>query len=134
MRPNVILEPVNVLVFLPAFFLAYALRFLLAYVLALLAFWSQRADALLSLNDTLVFLFAGQVAPIALLPGVLQAAALWLPYRYMLSFPVELLLGGMSQNQVLAGFAGQLGWLLAAFMLHQLVWKRGLRHYTAVGG
>jgi ABC-2 type transport system permease protein len=134
LRPVVMVAPQNGLLFIPALLLAYALRFLMAYVLALLAFWSQRADALLSLNDTLLFLFAGQVAPIALLPTALQTAAMLLPFRYMLSFPVELLVGKLSSAQVLAGFTGQLVWLLAAFLLHQWVWKRGLRHYSAVGG
>jgi len=134
LRPVVMIAPLNWLLFVPALVLAYTLRFLMAYVLALLAFWSQRADALLSLNDTLLFLFAGQVAPIALLPGALQTAAVLLPFRYMLSFPVELLLGRMTPQQTLAGFAGQAGWLLVAFLLHQLVWKHGLRHYSAVGG
>ena len=40
-----------------------------------------------------MFVFAGQVAPTALLPGGLRTAAEWLPFRYMLGFPIEVLLG-----------------------------------------
>lgn len=134
LRPAVEITLPNFLLFLLALLLAYFLRFLLAYVLALLALWSQRADALLSLNDTLLFLFSGQVAPFALLPGGLQVVASWLPYRYMLGFPVEVLLGRLPPAQVGEGFLGLGGWLVITILLHQVVWKLGLRHYSAVGG
>ena len=47
----------------------------------MLAFWATRADALLAVQDALIFLLAGQVAPIQLLPGGLRNAAVALPFR-----------------------------------------------------
>ncbi len=134
LRPVLALSAPAILAFGVALLLAQALRFLLAYGLALLALWSERADALLRLNDTLLFLLAGQVAPTALLPDALQRIASALPYRYTLGFPIELLLGRLSPAQQRAGFAWQLGWLAAALLLQQMVWKRGIRRYSALGG
>ncbi len=114
--------------------LAQIMRFIIAYVLALSAFWSQRADALLGLNDSLVFLFAGQVAPTALLPGLLRQVATVLPYRYMLGFPIEVLMGRLSSAEILVGLGWQAGWLAVALLLYRLVWRRGLRRYVATGG
>lgn len=113
---------------------AWALRFLWGFWLALLAFWATRADALLALQDSLVFLLAGVVAPVSLLPGVLQAAARWLPFRYMVGFPVEVLMQPLPAAELTAGFACLAGWLVIAGGLCMLLWRRGLRHYTAVGG
>jgi ABC-2 type transport system permease protein len=124
----------DVLFFLPALLLAWALRFLWGYWLALLAFWVARADALLTVQDSLVFLLAGQVAPIALLPGFLQSAAVVLPFRYMLSFPVEVLLGHVDAAGLASGFALQTAWLAAAAVLSIIVWRSGVRRYSAVGG
>ncbi len=124
----------DLLLFLPALLLAWLLRFFWGYWLALLAFWATRADALLSLQDALVFLLAGQVAPVALLPGALQSAATWLPFRYMVGFPVEILTGQLDAAAIRAGFAIQLGWLAVALALSALLWRRGLRRYAAVGG
>ena len=104
LRPELHLTLTNALMFLPALLLAWALRFFWGYCLALLAFWTTRADALLSLQDALIFLLAGQVAPIALLPGVLQTAAKVLPFRYMVAFPVEVLTGQVSGIAALNGF------------------------------
>ncbi|MEW5871304.1 MAG: ABC-2 family transporter protein [Chloroflexota bacterium] len=134
LRPELHLSPPAVLAFLPALLLAWALRFLWGYWLALLAFWAARADALLALQDTLVFLLAGQVAPLALLPGPMQVAALLLPFRYMLGFPVEVLTGQASGAALWAGFAGQAAWLGLAVLLYALLWRAGLRRYAAIGG
>jgi viologen exporter family transport system permease protein len=124
----------NGLAFVPALALAWALRFFWGYWLALLAFWATRADALLGLQDALVFLLAGQVAPVALLPGVMRTAALVLPFRYMVGFPVEVLTGQLSAGEVAAGFAAQAGWLCVALALFAALWRAGLRRYSAVGG
>jgi ABC-2 type transport system permease protein len=122
------------LAFLPALALAWALRFLWGYWLALLAFWAARADGLLALQDALVFLLGGVVAPVALLPGVLHSLALVLPFRYMIGFPVDLLATPMTAAQVGLGLLAQLGWLAITIALTVLVWRLGLRRYEAVGG
>ena len=122
------------LLFIPALFFAWFLRFFWGYWLALLSFWAARADSLLALQDTLVFLVGGHLAPIALLPAWLQGPAKVLPFRYMSAFPVEILTGQLERGEILLGFAVQMAWGLAAFLLYRLIWARGIRHYEAVGG
>ena len=134
LRPELALTWQNTLAFIPALALAWALRFLWGYWLALLAFWAARADGLLALQDSLVFLLGGQVAPIILLPGLMQAAAVILPFRYMVGFPVEVLTGQLQGADLWLGFAFQTGWLLAAVILFATLWRLGVKHYEAVGG
>lgn len=134
LRPEMALTPLNALAFVPALLLAWLLRFFWGYWLALLAFWAARADALLAVQDSLIFLLAGQVAPISLLPVILQNAAKLLPFRYMVSFPVEVFVGQLTPIEVLTGAAIQIGWLLAAVSLSAVMWRAGLRRYSAVGG
>lgn len=134
LRPEMHITPENALAFLPALVLAWALRFFWGYWLALLAFWATRADALLALQDSLIFLLAGQVAPIALLPGALQTAAKVLPFRYMIAFPVEVLTGQVDAAGLASGFAIQAGWLMVALGLYAVLWHIGVRRYAAVGG
>ena len=93
-----------------------------------------RSDALLSIQDTLIFLLAGQVAPVVLLPGVLHNIAIVLPFRYMISFPLEILLGHLSVPGLLTGLAYQISWGAIAFVVFTTTWRRGLRYYTAIGG
>lgn len=134
LRPELHTNPHQVFLFCAALGLAWLLRFLWGYWLALLAFWITRADSLLALQDALIFLLAGQVAPVNLLPGVLRQVAVWLPFRYMVGFPVEVLTGQAVGADLALGFAVQVGWLLVALTLYLVLWRQGVRRYTAVGG
>jgi ABC-2 type transport system permease protein len=134
LRPELHVTLQSGLAFVPALGLAWALRFFWGYWLALLAFWATRADGLLALQDSLVFLLAGQVAPTALLPGLLQKAATVLPFRYMVGFPVEVLTGQLDPAELWTGFAFQAGWLAVALVLFVTLWRTGLKRYSAVGG
>ncbi len=134
LRPELHVTAQDGLAFLPALAMAWALRFLWGYWIALLSFWATRADALLSLQESLVFLLGGQVAPFALLPEGMQAVATILPFRYMAGFPVEVLAGQLSRAQLQIGFAFQGGWLLIALALSVMLWRAGLKRYSAVGG
>jgi ABC-2 type transport system permease protein len=134
LKPEMTFTLEKSLLFLLALLLAWALRFLWGYWIALLAFWTARADALLTLQDSLIFLLAGQVAPIALLPGFLQNAAVLLPFRYMVAFPVEILTGNLAGTDLQTGFLIQILWLVAASGLTVTIWKRGIQRYAGFGG
>lgn len=113
---------------------AWALRFLWGYWLALTAFWSTRSNALVLMQDALVFVLAGQVAPTDLLPGGLRTVAEWLPFRYMLGFPIEVLLGRVHEGALTRGLILQIAWLSAAGGLAYSFWRLGVRRHAAVGG
>lgn len=134
LKPDLHPGLMEVAAFIPALLMAWLLRFFWGYALALLAFWATRSYSLLPLQDTLVFLFAGQVAPVALLPGVLQTVAVILPFRYMVGFPVEALTGQLDAVGLARGFAIQAAWLALALILSAITWKQGVKRYAAVGG
>ena len=134
LRPEISFTATNLLIFFPTLLLAWALRFFWGIWLALLAFWATRADGLLALQDSLIFLIGGQVAPTRLLPPFIQSLSMILPFRYMVAFPVEVLTGQLSQHEILTGFIFQVCWLAVACTLYALVWHKGVRRYAAVGG
>jgi ABC-2 type transport system permease protein len=102
--------------------------------MALLAFWFTNSMGLIGLQDAFTFLLAGQIAPVALLPGPMQTLAIWLPFRYMMGFPVEVLMGQLTPSEIAMGFGIQLFWISVALVMSVFTWQRGLRRYTAVGG
>jgi ABC-2 type transport system permease protein len=57
-----------------------------------------------------------------------------LPFRYMVGFPIEVLTGHLATRELLFGFSCQLGWLSLTVILSRLVWRSGLRRYSAIGG
>ena len=123
----------NVALFLPSLFLAFLLRFLLEWTLALSVFWTTRVSAVNQTYFVVMLFLSGQFTPLTLLPHPIQIVAAILPFRWMLGFPVELLLGRLTFAEAMTGLAVQAAWLIAAFVLMRLVWRTGLRVYAAVG-
>jgi ABC-2 type transport system permease protein len=119
--------------FVPSVLLGAALRFVFGWLVAMLAFWTTRVQVAVHLADRVSFLFAGQVAPLALMPGPLQAIAYALPFGYMLGVPADILRGGMRLEPALLLIAGQAAWLGLSYAVLQVAWRAGLRQYSAVG-
>jgi ABC-2 type transport system permease protein len=134
LKPDFHFTSTTVMKFILALGMAWALRFFWGYWIALLAFWATRANALLAVQDSLIFLLAGQVAPTTLLPDILEKTAVILPFRYMIGFPVEILTGDLSGSEIQLGFLTQAGWLVFTFLLFLRVWRVGVKQYSAVGG
>jgi ABC-2 type transport system permease protein len=122
-----------VALFVPALLLAFLVRFLVEWTLALAAFWTTRVSAINQTYFVAALFLSGQMAPLSLLPFPVQAAAAVLPFRWTVGFPVELLLGRLSLSQALTGLAAQAAWLACALLLLRGVWRSALRMYSAVG-
>lgn len=121
-------------VFLLALILAWLLRFIFQWAFGMIAFWTTQIDGLWSAYVTLQTMLGGFLAPIALLPEAMQVAANLLPFRWIFGFPVEVLLGRLSQQEAAVGLLIQLGWVLASYGVLRLCWRYAVRHYGAVGG
>jgi len=132
-RPALQPQPWMAAAFLPAVLLAFLLRFLSGWTLALAGFWTTRVLAINQLYYMAMLFLSGQMVPLSLLPGPVQALAAVLPFRWMVAFPVELLLGQLSPEETLAGFGVQLAWIAAHAVAAACVWRAGLRRYSAVG-
>ena len=66
-------------------------------------------------------------------PGFVRDLAIALPPRYTLGFPVEVVLGRLDAAELAVGFAVQGAWIAAAAMSFVIVWRSGIKRYSAVG-
>jgi len=123
-----------VLAALPALVLAAGIQFLFTFSLAMTAFWTERAHAVVHLGSTLIFLLGGVAVPISLMPGVLLPFVELLPFRYMMAFPAEIVADAMTLEQLGFGYVIQLVWLLIFGWVSRRLWRSGVRRYTVVGG
>jgi ABC-2 type transport system permease protein len=113
--------------------LAFVVRFTLEWTLALAAFWTTRINAINQTYDVTFIFLSGFFAPLAVMPQSVQILANLLPFRWLLAFPIELLLGRLTVQETLIGFAMQGFWLLATLTLLSFVWRAGVKQYSAVG-
>ncbi|MDQ6669187.1 MAG: ABC-2 family transporter protein [Chloroflexota bacterium] len=119
--------------FAPALLLAFVVRFLNGWMLALSAFWLTRTQALIQAYLLLLLFLGGQAMPLSLLPDWVQTVAWLSPFRWILAFPTELLIGRLTPAETLAGFGMQLLWAVASLLLLRLCWRAAVRRYSAVG-
>ncbi len=125
--------PWSIVLFIPALMAAFMMRFLLEWTLALVSFWITRVSAINQTYFVLMLFLSGQIAPLTLLPYPVQIAADILPFRWFIGFPVELLLGRLTFQETLIGLGAQAAWLIASVVALKLVWRAGIRAYSAVG-
>lgn len=118
---------------IPALILAGMMRYIFQYSLAVIAFWTTRVEAINQLYFTMDSFLGGRIAPLSLLPPWLAAASLYSPFRSMAAFPVELFLGRVPPADILPGFGLQIFWLAVSISLLRVLWRAGIRQYSAVG-
>ena len=125
--------PWIIILFIPGLLLAFAIRFLLEWTLAQAAFWTTRVSAINQIYFFLLLFLSGQIAPLTLLPHSIQIAAKILPFYWTIGFPTELLLGRLTLTGALVGIGIQAVWLIIALFFMRLVWRLGIKVYSAVG-
>jgi ABC-2 type transport system permease protein len=118
---------------IPSIILGACLQFIFGWAVAALAFWTTRLQSVVRVYDRLGFLFSGQIAPLTLMPGPLAVLGFILPFAYTLWVPAEILRGGPTLDQALTLVGLQVLWLGLASLLFFVVWRYGLRQFSAVG-
>jgi ABC-2 type transport system permease protein len=64
----------------------------------------------------------------------LQIAADFLPFRWIMAFPVELIMGRLSGAEALSGVIAQFIWIGLGLTAGIVIWQKSLKRYSAVGG
>jgi ABC-2 type transport system permease protein len=118
----------------PALLLSAMIQFSIAYCFGLLTFWFLEIQGFVILSMAVETVLGGQIFPLDLLPAWLFRIAQFLPFYYQMYFPGAIITGRIDFAQALQGLGIQVGWVLALLALNQLLWVRGLRRHTAVGG
>lgn len=126
--------PLQLALIVPSLALAWLITFNVLFAIGAIGFLVTKTMALLNLYFGLFSLLSGYLLPIDLLPWILRWLAEVLPFRFMLSAPVELMTMRLDAGAALALLGGQLAWAIATLAIALWVWNRGLRRYEAVGG
>ncbi len=113
---------------------SWCITFSVMVTIGTLGLYWESSVALFHLWLGLFFILSGYTIPLELFPPWLLNPVRWLPFRFQLSFPVEVLLGLMSRRESL--FLLSVQWLSVALLISAalLLWRRGLKHYAAYGG
>jgi len=119
--------------FLTAIVLGHFVSFFITYAFGLLALYFVETRSLFNFWYMPMIIFSGQIAPIAMFPPGVQAFAFWLPFRYTIGLPTEILLGRLSTLEVRQGLLMQVAWIVIALIIGRILWRSGLKRFTGVG-
>jgi ABC-2 type transport system permease protein len=110
------------------------IQFFIAYSLAMLAFWILEITTIVFILYSFEYFLSGHIFPLDIMPVWFQATLKWLPFTYELYFPIAVFLEKVRGAQLWSGLAIQACWLALMFAIARTMWRRGVRHYQAVGG
>ena len=71
--------------------------------------------------------------PLPLMPKVIQDIAQYLPFQLLIYYPIQLILGKLSTEQIIQGYVMAFIWLGISMFLFNWVWRNGVKRYSAVG-
>ncbi len=109
-------------------------RFLVSWLIALTAFWFQQSKSLTHLKWMLEGLFGGAWLPLYFFPGWFFAIARWTPFYSWYYLPIQLINNQVVQSELIRATVVATAWLIGLFLIGDVVWKRAILRYSAVGG
>ena len=121
------------LLFMLSVTLAFLIRFMIDYIIGILAFWTEQALAFDETYFILATFLAGGFAPLELFPTAVRNFVEWTPFPYVVYYPAKILTGQLPASDTARVFAVQLAWVLSLVLLRQVMWRVGLKKYGAVG-
>lgn len=125
----------NLGIFISSLFLSFLINFFIKLILGLTTIWLSEAGWLFLIFEILISLFSGEVIPLDLFPNSLIVVNNYLPFKYLLYFPLSLILHRpISGREIVIGFSLQLFWLIFSYCLYRFVFRRGVKSYSAYGG
>ena len=132
--PTLSPNAVQIATFAIAIWGAYLIRTMFQESLGMLCFWTTRGAAIFDLWMAAELLLSGRLVPMPLMPEWVQEIARFLPFQWAFYFPIESLVGDMSNEELLRGLGAQLLWILIGLAIFRVAWRFAIRRYSAVGG
>lgn len=124
-------QGVPVFYFLFSLVLGLVLAFEFEFLIGVIAFWLIQVKSFKYMLQYIIFFFAGAVLPLDLFPGGLKTVAEWLPFQFLVYFPIQIFLG--KEEAPMEGFLIAMIWILGLYLFLRFLLMRGIRKYEAVG-
>ena len=132
--PTLSPRPAEIVTFAIAIWGAYLIRTMLQESLGMLCFWTTRGAAIFDLYMTVELLLSGRLVPLPLMPDWVQEISRFLPFQWAFYFPIESLVGDLSNQELAQGLFVQLFWILVGLAIFRVAWRSAIKRYSAVGG
>lgn len=110
------------------------LNFSIYFCVGMTGFWMSEISRLFPAIGVVLNVISGGIFPLDILGNSFNKIIFFLPFKYMLQFPVDIITGKMKITQIIPSISIQLFWIIFFLSLANWLWKKGLKKYIAVGG
>lgn len=123
----------NSLIFIVAILAGSYLYFMLASIFEMVSFWADNIWSLMVMLRFVISLFGGLMLPLRLFPEWSHQILNLLPFRYLVSFPIQIFFGQLSSAQIFSGFGVTFVWSVILTFAVKVIWGRGNKQYSGIG-
>ena len=116
-----------------AMIIGFVINLLLGNIVSLLAMGVKEMDGVRIFYYNVASILSGEIIPLVFLPMGARFFAENLPFRYTLSFPVEILLGTSTDYQIEFGFVVGIASMILLIFVYGWVYKLVKKKYEAEG-
>jgi ABC-2 type transport system permease protein len=127
-------EPLRLAIVVASIAGSWVLLFLIMAIIGTLAAYVESALSIFDVWLGAQAVLSGYLVPLELLPPWVSRAARYLPFRYMLGFPVETLIGMQSTTSALHELVVQGLFIVGALVVTLALWRVALKRFAAFGG
>ncbi len=128
-------DPTIIFFFASSLVMAVLIYFSLLFLTSMITFWAPSSGwpaQFLFIAIVTEFL-SGAVFPLDVMPVLFQKVIHFLPFQYLLFFPLQIYLGKVNFSTMLSGVVIALVWTLILLIVVNWVWKKGVKNYAAEG-
>ncbi|MGG3280492.1 ABC transporter permease [Paenibacillus solani] len=126
---------INLPFFMIALLMGFVISFSFDYMIGTVSFYTESLWGIIMFKSTLVAFLSGSLMPLKFYPEYLQDIIAWLPFRAIISLPLEIILGRNIQIDTIMEYLGiQLFWMVIIINCALFVYKRLERVLTINGG
>lgn len=117
--------------------LGFLMTFYINYCIGIAGFWLTRTAGARAIFQLVSRVFSGVFLPLSFFPHVLQGVLLFLPFQFTVYLPISVCIGTYSLGGVTLPIPAAVGMQAAAvlvmILLSELLYRRGIRHFSGVG-
>lgn len=121
------------MLFLISLIFAFLINYLLGNTFALISFFINQIVGLRTFYEHAVIFLSGEGIPLVAFPSWAKYFIEILPFRYTVSFPIEIITGSISGREIGYGFVIAGFWMVVLIVLYKVLFRLAIKKYEAYG-
>lgn len=127
-------HPQTLLAYAASLLLGFLVGFFFEAAIGMIGFWLLEVTSFLYIINTLNFFVSGHMFPLDLLPPFWVNVLQHLPFQYLAYFPAMVFLEMKTGDELVHGLLLELAWATLFLVFAKVMYRWGLRRYSAYGG